>query len=103
MVTKLSPREKAALATQMMNKAVAPSPAPTSTTEAPFRQINSVQIGLAMAGQGGRVAELERTWLQLMQSGRVCCHPKGLIPNQLGRASGPTAMTRALRGQSSRH
>ena len=60
MVTKLSPREKAALATQMMNKAVAPSPAPTSTTEAPFRQINSVQIGLAMAGQGGRVAELEK-------------------------------------------
>ncbi|HPW28504.1 MAG TPA: ParB/RepB/Spo0J family partition protein [Rhodoferax sp.] len=60
MVTKLSPREKAALATQMMNKAVAPSPAPTSTTEAPFRQINSVQIGLAMAGQGGRVADLEK-------------------------------------------
>jgi ParB family chromosome partitioning protein len=60
MVTKLSPREKAALATQMMNKGVSPSPAPSSSTDVPLRQINSVQIGLAMAGQGGKVAELEK-------------------------------------------
>jgi ParB family chromosome partitioning protein len=60
MATKLSPREKAALATQMMNKVVAPSSAAVSTVEAPVRQINSVQIGLAMAGQGGKVTELEK-------------------------------------------
>lgn len=60
MAGKLSPREKAALATQMMNQAVAPCPALTSSAEAPARQINSVQIGLAMAGQGSKVAELER-------------------------------------------
>ncbi|MDO8767356.1 MAG: ParB/RepB/Spo0J family partition protein [Burkholderiaceae bacterium] len=60
MVTKLSPREKAALATQMMNKVGAPSASPATSTEAPVRQINSVQIGLAMAGQGGKVAELEK-------------------------------------------
>ena len=61
MVTKLSPREKAALATQMMNKVVAPSPVPSSSPSvSPVRQINSVQIGLAMAGQGNKVSELER-------------------------------------------
>lgn len=60
MSVKLSPREKAALATQMMNKVVAPSPAAVSSVEAPVRQINSVQIGLAMAGQGGKVTELEK-------------------------------------------
>ncbi len=60
MAVKLSPREKAALATQMMNKVVAPSPADVSSVEAPTRQINSVQIGLAMAGQGGKVTELEK-------------------------------------------
>ncbi len=60
MVTKLSPREKAALATQMMNKVAAPSPASASSADAPVRQINSVQIGLAMAGQGGKVSELEK-------------------------------------------
>lgn len=60
MVTKLSPREKAALATQMMNKVVPPSPASVAGSEAPVRQINSVQIGLAMAGQGGKVSELEK-------------------------------------------
>lgn len=60
MAVKLSPREKAALATQMMNKVATPSPAPVSPLEAPVRQINSVQIGLAMAGQGGKVTELEK-------------------------------------------
>jgi len=60
MAVKLSPREKAALATQMMNKVVAPSAAAVSSVEAPARQINSVQIGLAMAGQGGKVTELEK-------------------------------------------
>jgi len=60
MATKLSPREKAALATQMMNKGAAPSPAPSSSNEAPVRQINSVQIGLAMAGQSGKVSDLEK-------------------------------------------
>lgn len=60
MAVKLSPREKAALATQMMNKVSSPSPTPVSTTESPVRQINSVQIGLAMAGQGGKVTELEK-------------------------------------------
>jgi ParB family chromosome partitioning protein len=60
MVIKLSPREKAALATQMMNKVSAPSPATATSIETPVRQINSVQIGLAMAGQGSKVSELER-------------------------------------------
>lgn len=60
MSTKLSPRERAALATQMMNKVSEPSPTSTSSTETPTRQVNSVQIGLAMVGQGGRVSELEK-------------------------------------------
>ena len=60
MAPKLSPREKAALATQMMNKAAAPSSLANTSTETPVRQINSVQIGLAMAAQGGKVFELER-------------------------------------------
>ena len=60
MAPKLSPREKAALATQMMNKVAAPSSLASTSTEAPVRQINSVQIGLAMAAQGGKVSELER-------------------------------------------
>jgi ParB family chromosome partitioning protein len=64
MVTKLSPREKAALATQMMNKPAAPSPSSTTAAEGPVRQINSVQIGLAMAGQGGKVVELEKKLLE---------------------------------------
>lgn len=64
MVTKLSPRERAALATQMMNKVATPSSSPAPSKEAPVRQINSVQIGLAMAGQGGKVAELEKQLLE---------------------------------------
>jgi ParB family chromosome partitioning protein len=60
MAPKLSPREKAALATQMMNRVAAPSSLATTSTETPVRQINSVQIGLAMAAQGGKVSELER-------------------------------------------
>ena len=60
MAPKLSPREKAALATQMMNKVAAPSSLASTSTETPVRQINSVQIGLAMAAQGGKVSELER-------------------------------------------
>lgn len=68
MVTKLSPREKAALATQMMNKVAAPSPASANSVESPVRQINSVQIGLAMASQGGKVSELER---QLQEAERT--------------------------------
>jgi ParB family chromosome partitioning protein len=60
MAAKLSPREKAALATQMMNKVVAPSTPGVFSVEPPVRQINSVQIGLAMAGQGGKVTELEK-------------------------------------------
>jgi ParB family chromosome partitioning protein len=68
MATKMSPRERAALATQMMNKASTPSPAPLS--EPPARQVNSVQIGLAMAGQGGKVAELEKKLLESEESVR---------------------------------
>lgn len=60
MAVKLSPREKAALATQMMNKAAAPYPAPANLVETPVRQNNSVQIGLSMAGHGGKVTELEK-------------------------------------------
>ena len=60
MAPKLSPREKAALATQMMNRVAAPSTLAGTSTETPVRQINSVQIGLAMAAQGGKVSELER-------------------------------------------
>lgn len=60
MANKLSPREKAALATQMMNRVSPPSPAAATPTAGPARQINSVQIGLAMAGQGSKVSELEK-------------------------------------------
>jgi ParB family chromosome partitioning protein len=61
MASKLSPREKAALATQMMSKVVPPSSSPVpNLTEIPSRQINSVQIGLAMAGQGSKVTDLEK-------------------------------------------
>ena len=56
MAPKLSPREKAALATQMMNKVAAPSSVASTSNESPVRQINSVQIGLAMAAQGGKVS-----------------------------------------------
>jgi len=58
MVVKLSPREKAALATQAMNKGSTPSPA--VTVDVAPRLSNSVQIGLSMAGQGGRVKDLEK-------------------------------------------
>lgn len=58
MAGKMSPREKAALATQLMNKAAPPTPVASSGV--PVRQSNSVQIGLSMAGQGGKVKELER-------------------------------------------
>lgn len=60
MAGKLSPRERAALATQMMNSGVPPSPVNHSGSELPVRQVNSVQIGLSMAGQSGKVAELEK-------------------------------------------
>ena len=58
MAVKLSPREKAALATQAMNKPFVPVSSPS--TEVPVRHANSVQIGLSMAGQGGKVKELEK-------------------------------------------
>jgi ParB family chromosome partitioning protein len=60
MAGKMSPREKAALATQMMGRSAVPSPTSSVVQDAPIRQSNSVQIGLSMAGQGGKVKELEQ-------------------------------------------
>lgn len=68
MAGKMSPRERAALATQMMNKGVASSPAPMVTNETPIRQSNSVQIGLSMAGQSGKVKELEKELIDVKAS-----------------------------------
>lgn len=60
MSSKMSPRERAALATQMMNKGLSPSPHAVTSLDVPVRQSNSVQIGLSMAGQGSKVKDLEK-------------------------------------------
>jgi len=90
MSTKLSPRERAAQATAMMNKGVPPSPTPVSSNDAPVRQMNSVQIGLAMAGQSGKVSELEKQLLEAeksmdaMRADSVALHAEwqGVLPSK---------------------
>ncbi len=80
MAGKMSPRERAALATQMMNMGPSPSPAPVVPHEAPVRQSNSVQIGLSMAGQGGKVKELEK---ELGEVKEALQHERGSWANTL--------------------
>lgn len=57
MVTRLSPREKAAMATQSM---AAAAPSPSQQPSEVLSRSNSISIGLGMAGQSGKVKELEK-------------------------------------------
>ncbi len=61
---KLTPREKAAMATQSMSNA---TPSPIKSVDAMVRS-SSIAIGLGMTGQGGKVKELEKELAETRQA-----------------------------------